>query len=191
MKNRYELGQEQFDALLVLFSADRDEAGEKYEQIRRGLVRFFHYKGCSDPQSLVDETINRVAVKIHKFDHSRNITPASYFYGFAANILLEYRRNSAREISLDDGQYAYKESAAEDESDKAETSCLHKCLEKLSVDEKELFIEYYARERQEKIEFRRKMCELLNCRAAALQSKIFRIKSSLRGCIENCMEASA
>lgn len=191
MKNRYELGQEQFDALLGLFSADRDEAGEKYEQIRRGLFRFFHYKGCSDPQLLTDETINRVAEKLHKFDHSREVKPASYFYGFAANILLEYRRTSAREISLGDGQYEHTEPAAEDESDEAETACLHKCLGKLRADEKELFIEYYARERQEKIELRRKMCERLNCRAAALHTKVFRIKSSLRGCIENCMEASA
>ena len=64
MKYSYDLGQKQFDALLAIFSQDREEAGQKYEHIRHGLIRYFDVKGCNDPQGLADETINRGAVKL-------------------------------------------------------------------------------------------------------------------------------
>ena len=191
MKNSYELRQEQFDALLSLFSGDRDEAGEKYEQIRRGLVRFFHFKGCADPQRLADETINRVALKAGEFDHSKNIKPVSYFYGFASNILLEYKRTSRKEVGLEDTQYRAAETDAEDAADDAKNDCLQKCLEQLPADEKELIVKYYAREGRAKIELRKEMCERLNYTATALYTKIFRLKGILKVCIENCMEVCA
>ena len=188
MKNSYELGQRQFDDLLSLFSGDRDEAGEKYEQIRRGLVRFFQFKGCSDPESLADETINRVASKANEFDPSKNIKPVTFFYGFASNILLENNRRSRKDVGLDETKIHAAETVAEDSTDDAKNACLQRCLEQLPTDEKELIIKYYAREGRAKIELRQEMCERLNYTATALYTKIFRLKASLKGCIENCME---
>ena len=191
MKNSYELGQNQFDALLGFFSANRDEAGEKYEQIRQGLVRFFHFKGCHDPQLLADDTINRVALKIDEFDASKSINPVSYFYGFASKILLEYRRTSKKEMSLVETQYRAAEIDAEEEGGDAKDSCLQKCLEQLPAEEKEMIVKYYAREGRAKIELRQNMCELLNCTAAALHTRVFRLKAVLRTCIDDCMKVSS
>ena len=187
MKNSYELGQNQFDALLGFFSADRDEAGEKYEQIRRGLVRFFQFKGCRDPPVLADDTINRVALKIGDFDPSKNIKPVSYFYGFASNVLMEYKRTSRHEISLGEAQYQAVANEPEDDNGGARSSCLQQCLGELPFADKDLIVDYYAREGREKIELRQQMCKLYNCTAAALHTRVFRIKSVLRLCIEGCM----
>ena len=186
MKNSYELGQKEFDGLLGLFSANRDEAGEKYEQVRSGLVRFFQFKGCSDPQSLTDETINRVASKLDAFDPTRNIRPISYFYGFAANILLEYRRRAAKESEFTEGKLTDRGTALVEDMDAAARTCLDECLESLPGDEKELVIEYYSRDRQERIELRQRICDRLQCTASALYTRVFRIKSTLKDCIENC-----
>ena len=186
MKNSYELGQKEFDALLGLFSANREEAGEKYEQVRRGLVRFFQFKGCADPQSLTDETINRVAAKLDAFDRTRNIRPVSYFYGFAANILLEYRRRAAKESEFTDSKMGDREATLAEDTDDVARTCLDECLEGLPGDEKELVIEYYSRDRQERIELRQRICERLQCTASALYTRVFRIKSTLKDCIETC-----
>lgn len=186
MKNSYDLGQKEFDGLLGLFSENREEAGEKYEQIRRGLVRFFQIKGCADPQSLTDETINRVAAKLPAFDPSRNIRPVSYFYGFAANILLEYRRGAAKESVFDDGWISGGQPKTDEEPDDRERTCLEQCLEELPEKEKDLVIEYYSRDRQERIELRQRMCGRMQCTAAALYTRVCRIKSILKNCIETC-----
>jgi RNA polymerase sigma factor (sigma-70 family) len=186
MKDRYELGQKDFDALLGLFSANREEAGEKYEQVRRGLVRFFQFKGCSDPQSLTDETINRVAAKLDAYDPSKGSKPASYFYGFASNILKEYRRNSGRESALDEKQFIVSPLVSEETENEPEMTKLRRCIEELEPDEKDLVLEYYGREGRERIDTRRRMCDQLNCSAAALYTRISRIKNSIRDCIEAC-----
>lgn len=189
MKKRYELGQMQFDALLNLFSDDRSEAGEKYEQIRNGLTRFFEFRGCHDPETLVDETINRVAGKIDSFDGTRNIKPAAFFYGFATNVLSEYRRDSRREIALDETPYEVVAVEDDGEVEDARIDCLHKCMAKLDAVEKELITSYFAHNGREKIELRRKMSERLNCSPAALHTRVFRIKASLKVCIANCTKS--
>lgn len=189
MNKHDELTANDFDALLALFSPDREEAGEKYEQMRSGLERFFHFKGCSDPRSLADQTMNRVAAKVDAFDPSRNIRPASYFYGFASNILLEYRRVSNREFSLSETRQFAHTTVGEAEAGEAQSDCLQKCLAKLPAPEKDMIVDYYASDGREKLERRRQMCERIECSSAALYTKIFRIKGILRGCIENCLKA--
>ena len=183
-----ELTAKDFDAMLALFSPDREEAGEKYEQMRQGLERYFHFKGCADPRFLADETINRVAAKIETFDPLRNVRPASYFYGFASNVLMEYRRNASRELSLSENQCAAGIPVTEDGTGEAESKCLRKCLEKLSAPEKEMIVDYYRCAGRQRNELRRQICERIECTAAALYTKIFRIKRTLRDCIENCLK---
>ena len=190
MKNSYELGQDQFDALLGLFSADRDEAGERYEHVRRGLVRYFQFKGCQDPDSLADETINRVASKIDRFDPAKSVDPAAYFYGFAVNVFLEYRRASRKELSLTDFQYGVAEIDADSDIE-IRIACLEKCLGKLPTDEKELAVNYYPCAGREKIELRKEIFERLNCSAAALHTRVFRIRAGLRQCIDACTKLSS
>ena len=191
MKHHDNLSANDFDALLALFSMDREKAGEEYELIRGGLVRFFKFKGCADPLHLADETINRVASKIDSFDVSRNIRPVSFFYGFASNVLFEYRRIANREFSLSETEFAIGAGLEENDSNDIENGCLQKCLERLSEIERKMIIDYYTSEGHEKIESRRQMCERVQCSAGALYTKICRIRAILRGCIEKCLGDAA
>ena len=190
MKYGHELGQQQFDALLTFLSPDREEAGEQYEQIRSGLVRYFDFKGCVDPQTLADETINRVAAKLRAFDLSKKVRPASYFRGFASNILLEYRRRPYKESELEENTGSVQPTPAVEDTGEDQKRCLDECLEELPSGEKDLVAEYYSLDKQARIDLRRRISEREHISTAALYTRICRIKSTLKDCIENCTRNS-
>jgi len=63
-KKDWQLTQAAFDMLLARLDADRDEAGRKYVELRRKLVKFLGLWGCSYPDDQADEAIGRTARKI-------------------------------------------------------------------------------------------------------------------------------
>ena len=131
MKDRNVLNQEDLDALLLLFSEDREEAGKAYEKMRGGLARYFEAKGCDDPFDLADETLTRVARKASTFDRSQNARPSTFVYGFAAKVFLENTRDPRRrgvefDPSLHTPAGPMASAAGKEE---AAVVCLEKCLE--------------------------------------------------------------
>lgn len=193
MKKDFALTQEDFDALLGWLSSNRDESGVLYEKIREGLIRFFRFRGCADPSVLADETINRVALKVSTFDSSKNVKTITYFYGFATNVFLEYLRTAKnREVSLESEDFtpARKFSAVNNMPD-VENDCLEACLLKLPREESALVIEYYGKDKSEKFEMRRKLADTMNLKMPALHTKVFRIRSVLRKCVEKCLEKNS
>jgi len=52
-----------FEVLLQRLDSDRECAGEKYEDIRRKLIRFFRWNDCFPGDDLADQTFDRVAQK--------------------------------------------------------------------------------------------------------------------------------
>jgi DNA-directed RNA polymerase specialized sigma24 family protein len=190
MKHSYDLGQTQFDALLDLLSPNREEAGQKYVQIRSGLVRFFDFRGCIDADSLADEAINRGAIKLQNFDASKDVQLSSYFYGFALNILKEDRRRTGRELSVV-GRMNATINVPDNDQEQARETCLEMCLDELPREESALVLEYYSLDRIAKVELRRKICDRLDCRPSALYTRISRIRSSLKVCIDGCLNDSA
>lgn len=189
MKRGFVLTQQQFDNLLHWFSPDRDSAGEEYEKIRNGLVRYFRYRGCNDPHALADETLNRVAVKISSPDVDVKELSVNYIYGFASNIFHEYLRESAqREVQLDLSlPFKSKDSAdAATEAEKRVFSCLDECLGELKPEDKKLVISYYSKNKSEKFDHRKKLADKLDIRIGTLHTRVHRLKNSLKECLENC-----
>lgn len=183
------LRQEDFDALLALFSDDREEAGLVYEEVRSGLVRFFEAKGCRDSDMLADETLSRVAAKAQTFDRSLNKKPTAFIYGFAAKILLEYFRNPQKmRITYDRWvQSALFLPVVNEEADTQALVCLEKCLRNISVEERELIILYYSKEKQEKIELRKRLAEELGIKMETLHMRVHRLRQSLKDCMDRCL----
>jgi len=60
----WSLTQEAFDKLLARLADDRERAGEKYQELRGNLIRFFEFHGSAFPEDNADVAINRVARKI-------------------------------------------------------------------------------------------------------------------------------
>ena len=180
--------REDFENLLGWLSTDREQAGKLYEEIRQGLIRYFRFHGCSDENALADETMNRVAVKVLNFTSDENVETLSYFYGYAKNIYLEYLSRRRREVgfiaTLDYSPLNYHESFdIEDRHHK----CLESCLKSLPDTERKLVVRYYSENKIAKIELRRKIAEELGMNAGTLHTKVYRIRNTLRKCIQKCL----
>lgn len=191
MTKNNNLTKENFDALLKWFDKDPDRAGSKYEEIRAGLIRFFTFKGCGEPESLADETINRVAVKFTSLDTDNPNKHITYFYGFASKIYLEYRRQVVEktvpfEPLVHDRATAVSTGTGDREGD---SQCLDSCLSTLSFSDRKITIQYFQKEKSEKIRNRRELAEREGLTVGALHVKIHRIKGNLRRCVEKCRES--
>lgn len=188
MKKDFQLKQEEFENLLDWLSADREQAGRLYEEIRSGLMRYFRFRGCSGEDALTDETINRVAVKVSGRTPNGNSETINYFYGFAKNIYLEYLSQRRREVEFNPSlNHASSNQQAHSETENRQFNCLENCLSKLPDEERKLVVRYYSENKIAKIELRRKIAEELGLNVGTLHTKIYRLRNTLRKCIQKCI----
>src|SRR5262249_34915539 len=74
-RKEWELTPEAFSKLLAELTPDPEVAGEKYEDLRGQLIKFFEWRGLLFPDQHADETLNRVARKIDEGERvEKNIT---------------------------------------------------------------------------------------------------------------------
>src|SRR5438309_10230144 len=81
------LTAEAFTKLLDCLNVDREQAGEKYEEMRRTLIRFFEWRGAPFPEEHTDETFNRVARRLDEGVEIKNV--GGYCYEVARLVHLE------------------------------------------------------------------------------------------------------
>ena len=180
MNKSWVLTQESFDALLDWLGPDREQAGHKYEQIRTRLIKIFTSRGCSEPDLLADETINRVTKRLSEIQSDFKGDQARYFYGVANKVHLEYLRRKPLVLTvLPPTDVARAE---------AEFKCLEECLDHLTVENRELVLQYYQHERKEKIDQRKKLAESLGIAPNALRIRAHRIRVTLQQCVEDCLD---
>lgn len=175
-----------FDELLGwLHPDDRDHAGRKYEDIRRRLIRIFIHRGCLTPEDLADETINRVARKVHEIraGYNPDDDPALYFYGVARNVFREYLKRRP------DPALPPPVEGADEVT--PEYDCLEKCLGHLTPQNRELILEYYRDEEGAKIERRKKLARHFGLALNALRIRTHRIRAELKKCVLNCLKERA
>ncbi|HEX8288901.1 MAG TPA: hypothetical protein VF556_12945 [Pyrinomonadaceae bacterium] len=189
MKKDFVLTEENFNNLLNWLSTDREKAGAKYEEVRKHLTTFFRYKGCSEPDELADETINRVAAKVSTFYNNGEVKTITFFYSFAINVHREYLANMKKKhVSLEPNMLFADQPVPETNENKDIIyDCLDRCLAKLGSQESEMLIAYYSPDKSGKSELRKKMADALNLKTGALHTKIHRIRNIVRECIENCL----
>jgi RNA polymerase sigma factor (sigma-70 family) len=185
------LTQEEFNALLTWLGSEREEAGRKYEHIRRGLVKFFIWNGCGEAEDLADEAINRVARRVRDVAPGYVGDPALYFHGVAKNILLESRkvRRAQPLHPAQGGRDAVKEDEAREESERR-FECMERCMSKLSGGRRQLITEYYQRDVGGKADSRKALADKLGLSATNLRVKAHRIRTSLLECIRECMSGA-
>ena len=192
MNIKSQITQEDFENLLVKFAPDREEAGLRYEKVRQGLMRYFRFRGCDDPETLADETINRVAKKLTVLEQQETLKLVPYFYSFAARIYLEERKEKARKgaLPLDELDPPAPQTSEQTERKERESRCLERCLAGLKAEDRALIVEYYSREKIEKLRLRAELAERLNVKLPALHTRVHRLRGSLRECLEKCLDAN-
>lgn len=193
-KRQWTLTSEAFERLLVAFDPDRESAAQKYEIMRRKLAEFFEARGTDAPPDYADETINRVARRIEEGEQIQDL--ASYFYGVARLIWLEFVRSRDKEstpLELAPIPVALNAAEVEAELNRKEQrlTCLEFCLSKLSPANRNLIVEYYREEQGLKIETRKRLAETLNTTVNGLRLRASRIRAELSACVHSCVQKNS
>jgi DNA-directed RNA polymerase specialized sigma24 family protein len=182
MHKNWVMSQDSFEGLLEWLDADRDQAGIKYEQIRTGLIKFFNCRTHCEAEDLADETINRVISRLDEVQSHVTGERTRYFFGVARKVQMEYLRRKIPQ--------AAPESLVDSRRVDVEYRCLEECIARLSAENRELVLRYYAADGREKIEERKLLAEKLGIAPNALRIRAYRIRAALQKCLERCVEDS-
>jgi DNA-directed RNA polymerase specialized sigma24 family protein len=186
-QSRWELTPDALAKLLAKLALDPDVAGNKYEELRRRLIKFFEWRGTHFPDELADETINRLARKIDEgTEIEKNVIALAL--GIARFVFLESLKDpSSRRAEMDclSPLAAPPDNRAED--DNTWLVCLRECLASMPEESRELIIEYYEDERRAKIDNRKTLAATLGISLNALFSRAKRVRDSLEQCVTRCV----
>lgn len=177
------LTDESFSRLLAWLDADREVAGEKYEQIRQKLIKIFRHRGSIIPEELADATIDRVSRKIAEIAATYDGDPASYFYGVANYIYQESRRRESRPLS-----HTLLPLAISADEQEQKFHCLEHCLGKLSIENRQLILAYYEGEKGAKVDRRKDLLAASGLPVNTFRMRIHRLKQSLHSCLQDCLK---
>jgi DNA-directed RNA polymerase specialized sigma24 family protein len=185
------LTAEGFAALLVQLDPAPDLAAEKYETVRRKLIRLFEWRGCTAPEDLADETINRVARRLAEGVELRSNDPYGYFCGVAHLVYKEVLRRVAREHRAIESQGWLPASfAAEDEPADSRLESLRRCLDGLPPDQHDLILRYYRgedRPGESNIRNRQSLARDLELPMNALRIRVHRVRRKLESCVQTSL----
>ncbi len=186
------LTENAFAKLLTSLSADREQAGEKYEDLRRTLIRFFQWRGVPFPEEQADETLNRVARKLEEGVKVKNI--GGYCYEVARLVGLEaFKGHDTKRSPL---EVLKREVAGPQTTDEAlekelRLSCLDHCLGALPNESRDLIVEYYQDDRRSRIDHRKALAKRVGLRRDALANRAQRTRDKLEQCVTNCLKKKA
>ena len=182
MKRDWSFSQDDFDALLAWLDPDREQAGIKYEDIRRGLIKFFTGRGCVEAEDLADETINRVISRLPEIKKEFTGNRAPYFFGVANKVYMEYMRRKPPQSP--------PASTTDSNQVELEFRCLEHCIASLSEENRYLLLKYYGAEGGSKVDRRKELAEELGIAPNALRIRAYRIRVGLQECVEKCTSDS-
>ena len=182
-----------FDELLAWLNPDRERAAAVYVQLRHDLAKIFVWNHCLDPEGLTDEVFDRVTAKVQNLRQTYQGDPRLFFYGVARNLVKENAKKIKTYASFEDAAVALRSRSQiaadeEEESAYAREHCLQSCLKNLSSEHRQLILDYYALEKRAKIPHRVKIAKDLGLSVEALRVRVYRIRVTLEGCIERCLD---
>lgn len=183
-----------------MFDSDINVAGEKYECVRCGIVKYFECRGCLPALDLADETINRVARKLGEGAEIQHGSFSSYFYGVARNVFHEHLRRVDRNLAPVEILLPHQHPSVrpfemhEGRSDQvdleAKLACLDACTESLPEGTRKMILSYYEGKERARIENRKRLAETLGVPMNSLRIRVHRIREKLEGCLINCLARS-
>jgi DNA-directed RNA polymerase specialized sigma24 family protein len=188
MTTTNELKPDAFVGFLSLLSPDPEIAGEKYEELRQQLIKFFEWRGSHIADELADETLNRVIRKIDEGEEiEKNILALSL--GIARFVFMEYRRlPDNRRVEIEELFTVAAPLVRQEGDDDLWLISLKECLSYLSDEDRELIIEYYQEDKQAKIDCRKALAAKLGISINSLFSRAKRIRDRLERSVMDCVE---
>jgi DNA-directed RNA polymerase specialized sigma24 family protein len=179
---------ENFNAFIEWLDAGSASGGQSYIDMHARLVSYFTRKGCTTPDTLADETLTRVARRLHEEGTIAGVAPAQYCYIVARYVMLEHfrsaehdRRHVVRDVR--DGRAATDSSQTE-----PLLARLDDCLAKLKKEDRALILAYYAGDGASRIKTRQVLASKHGLSANALTIRASRLRERLRACVGSADE---
>jgi DNA-directed RNA polymerase specialized sigma24 family protein len=202
LKKDWVVTQESFDRLLRQLDPDRERAGERYEQIRQKLTKFFQWRGCASPEDYADRTMDRVARKVGEGAEIHAQDVYLFFHGVAINVLREHWKEAqkANVKSLEESPAAQnagenptevRERETEQGEREQKLECLDGCVQRLPAQQLTLITQYHQDQGGAKIAKRNELAKQLKIPLNALRIRAFRIRSELETCVSECVARQA
>ncbi len=179
-KVNIEVTQEMFAGFLNWLCPGGEGAGEEYERLRFRLYTFFSRRRCRFPEELVDDTINRVMMKVAGENVENKL---AYCYGVAKNVYRESLRKERKHLNIDEVTPAAPAPAEQSFSGE----CLERCLAELTPESRNLILDYFSEVKLAKIELHQRISESLQVTQTALRMRVMRIKQKLKICVKECV----
>jgi len=191
IRDQYQVNGDEFEKMLEFLNRRNEPGaggsasvpmsrGERYEEVRRNLIRKFMRWGCDEPETLADETFNRIAKRL-PLTFGADDDPDRFVHRVAYFVSLESFRR--RPLPLPP-----KSEGPLDEEDSQAYECLELCLNRLTPASRAAILEYYQNERSSKIRGRRLIAEKLGIGLNALRIRACRIRATLQKCVLRCLE---
>lgn len=185
-----------FEGLLLRLDADRNRAGEKYEEIRWKLIKFFQWGSCINAEDLVDETFNRVADKVASEKEGIQDV-VGFAWGVAKRVRQEAVRKDTKTIHLPDlpgteGVLAASPVTSDAQHESSGTQrrlkCLRRCIQHFSTEDRRLLVAYHS-PKGRRVEGRRRLAQENAITMLALRVRANRLRFRLEECIKKCLAA--
>jgi RNA polymerase sigma factor (sigma-70 family) len=181
---RWELSRDSLEKLLKAFSPDAEEGPRLLLLMQKKLMRSFECRGCNSPDDLIDEVINRVARRLEEGEVIYNLN--GYFLEVGHRVHQEWLRRRTNTF-LDDIPEPPLPPPPDDDEKETRMRCLDHCLEELTVQNRQLILNYYQDERRVKIDHRKQMAETMGIPLNALRIRAHRIRGFLEKCVTECL----
>jgi DNA-directed RNA polymerase specialized sigma24 family protein len=182
-----DLTPEAFAKFLAKLAPEPEIAGERYEELRGQLIKFFEWRGALVADQLADETLNRVARKIYDGEKvEKNIL--ALCLGIARFVYKEHLRHPDNRRVEIEKLSALAAPPNQLEDDDLWLISLRECLNNLSFEDRELIIEYYQEDKQAKIDSRKALAARLGISINTLFSRAKRIRDRLERNVTKSIE---
>jgi RNA polymerase sigma factor (sigma-70 family) len=187
-EQRWSLSQAALDRLLQRLGSDPEAAAREYEFLRRRLTTFFSLRQADSPESLADETIDRVARRIEEGEAIEHVR--AYVHGVAHRVAMERGRQQAREReALETHAREFSATESMDAGAEARAACLDRCLSRLPREARLLLHGYYHPGQLSARESRQRLAQELGISLGALKVRAHRIRVQLHACLMECLES--
>lgn len=187
-KREWVITEDSFRELLQALDPDPERAGNRYEHLRRSLIKYFDWRGSLFSERDADETIDRLSRKLGEgFTFEYLFT---YALGIARNVLLESLRVQEREREAIKNSESFRRENINGGPD-IRFTCFDSCLDQLPSSKKDLIIAYYDGDKQRKIANRKRLAGEAGIPISRLRIQAHRIRAKLEECIENCLAKTA
>jgi DNA-directed RNA polymerase specialized sigma24 family protein len=126
---------------LRLLDSDPSAASDKYSELSRGLVRYFEWNRCLEPEDMAQETLLRGFRRLRAGASITIGDPRGYFWGIAYNVLREGWK-PPREVSIEGRDFPISDSEFRRLNRAEQSIFLRECQDALPAKEKEMLIAY-------------------------------------------------